>query len=54
MRARNTTTMTVGLNAAGDQFSGGYTSEAVDPTGHVVFMSSGTVRGQLSAHPLLP
>ncbi len=46
--------MTVGLSAAGDQFSGGYTSEVVDLAGHLLSASSGTVSGQLIPHPLLP
>jgi hypothetical protein len=46
--------MTVALNAGGDQFSGGYSVEIVDPAGHVLSGSSGTVKGQLMVHPLLP
>ena len=47
-------TITVTLNSTGDQFSGNYSFEVVDPTGHALTMGSGTVAGQLMVHPLLP
>jgi hypothetical protein len=46
--------MFVTPNAAGDQFSGEYSFEVVDPTGRVMTTGSGTVTGQLIPHPLLP
>jgi hypothetical protein len=54
LHAKTTTTMTVALDSTGTQFSGGYTSQVVDPTGHVTKMISGQVAGQLIPHPLLP
>jgi hypothetical protein len=47
-------TLTVAVNSAGDQFSGGYSFEVVDPTGHVLTTVTGTLSGQLMQHPLLP
>jgi hypothetical protein len=54
LRARRILTMNLALNAAGDQFSGSYSFEIVDPTGHALSTGSGTVTGQLMVHPLLP
>ena len=54
LHAKRIVTMMLGLNAAGDQFSGGYTIQMVDPTGHAITTSSGTIVGQLIPHPLLP
>jgi len=54
LRAKRILTMTVAPNANGDQFSGGYTLEVVDPTGAVLFTGSGSVTGDLIPHPLLP
>ena len=54
MRGRKVTTMTVALNSTGDQFSGGYTTELVDPTGQIVSKVSGTVTAQVIPHPKLP
>jgi hypothetical protein len=58
---RNTTLhaskiVTIGgsLDATGNQFSGSYESRLVNPTGHVITTSSGTVTGQRIPHPLLP
>jgi hypothetical protein len=47
-------TITVTLNSTADQFSGNYSFQTVDPTGHVLTMGSGAVEGQLMVHPLLP
>lgn len=54
LHAKRIVTMTVTLNSTGDQFSGGYSFEWVDPTGHAIATGSGTVAGQLMVHPLLP
>lgn len=54
LRAKRLVSMTLTLNAAGDQFSGGYSVEIVDPAGHVLTGSSGTVKGELMVHPQLP
>jgi len=54
LHSKRIVTMTVTLNSTGDQFSGGYTFESVDPTGHATATGSGTVAGQLMVHPLLP
>jgi hypothetical protein len=52
--AKKSFTITVALNAAGTQMSGGYSFVVVDPTGHVITMGSGIVSGQKIPHPLLP
>ncbi|MFN7997940.1 MAG: hypothetical protein U0Q18_30245 [Bryobacteraceae bacterium] len=54
LNAKNNTTMTLMLNAAGTQFKGGYTTVRVDPTGKTIQTISGTVSGQIIPHPLLP
>jgi len=47
-------TLTVELNSLAEQFSGGYSLDVVDPSGHTITTGSGTVEGQLMTHPLLP
>ena len=54
LHSKKIVTMTVTLNSTGDQFSGGYSFEFVDPTGHAITTGSGTVAGQLMVHPRLP
>jgi hypothetical protein len=54
LHSKRVLTMTVTLNSTGDQFSGGYSFELVDPTGHAITTGSGSVAGQLMVHPLLP
>ena len=54
LRSSKVVTITVTLNSTGDQFSGDYSFQIADPTGHVLNMGSGTVEGQLMVHPLLP
>jgi hypothetical protein len=54
LHSRKVVTMFVTPNTAGDQFSGDYSFEVVDPTGRVPSTGSGTVTGQLIPHPLLP
>jgi len=54
LHSKKIVTMTLTLNSTGDQFSGGYSFELVDPTGHAITTGSGTVAGQLMVHPLLP
>ena len=54
LRAKRIVTMTVALNSTGDEFTGGYSFEVVDPTAHVITTGSGTVDGRLMVHPLLP
>lgn len=51
---KTTTTMTIGLNAAGTQLRGSYTSQLADPSGNVLRTTTGTVTGQLIPHPKLP
>ena len=52
--AKRILSMTVMLNAPGNQFSGGYGFEVVDITGRVITTGSGSVTGQLMVHPALP
>ena len=52
--AKRIVTLEVAISSTGDEFSGGYSFEVVDPTGHVITTGSGTVEGQLMLHPLLP
>lgn len=52
--AKRILTMTVGLNSTGDEFSGGYSFEVVEPSGQVLTTGSGTVSGKRMIHPLLP
>lgn len=54
LHSRRIVTLTVAVNSAGDQFSGSYSFEVVDPTGHVLTTVTGTLSGQLMQHPLLP
>ena len=54
LRAKRVCTMTIRLNATQDQFSGAYTCQLVDPTGHAIAFDSGTVAGTRMAHPALP
>jgi hypothetical protein len=54
LRSKTIITMTVALNATGDEFSGGYSFQVVDPTGRVITTGSGTVTAQQMVHPLLP
>jgi hypothetical protein len=54
LRAKRILTMTLALNSTGDQFSGNYSVEIDDSAGHVLSTGSGTVKGQLMPHPLLP
>lgn len=54
LRAQNTTTMSVGLDSTGTMMKGTYTSQIVDPTGHVLQMSAGSVSGNLIPHPKFP
>jgi hypothetical protein len=54
LHAKKNVTMTVALNSTGEEFTGGYSFEIVDPTGHVITTGSGTVDGRLMVHPLLP
>jgi hypothetical protein len=53
LHSKRIVTMTVKLNSTGDQFSGGYSFEIDDPTGHHTG-GSGTVAANLMRHPLLP
>jgi hypothetical protein len=46
--------MTVGLNSTGDEFSGAYSFEVVEPSGQVLTTGIGTVIGKRMIHPLLP
>lgn len=52
--ARRTFTMTIALNAAHDQFTGGYSYDVEDAKAHVLTTGSGAIKGTLIAHPLLP
>ena len=54
LRAKRILTMNLALNSTGDQFSGSYSLEIDDSTGHVLSTGSGVVKGQLMVHPLLP
>ena len=54
LHSKKIVTMMVTLNSTLDQFSGSYSFEFVDPTGHAITTVSGTVAGQLMVHPLLP
>jgi hypothetical protein len=52
--AKKIVTITGALDSTGNQFSGNYSFELVDPTGRVIATGSGTVKGQRIPHPLLP
>lgn len=54
LHSKKIVTMFVTPNTAGDQFSGEYSFEVVDPTGRALATGAGTVTGQLIPHPLLP
>jgi hypothetical protein len=54
LHSKKIVAMTVTLNSTGDQFSGSYSFELVDPTGHAITTGSGAVAGQLMVHLLLP
>lgn len=52
--AKRILTMTIGLNSTGDEFSGAYSFEVVEPSGQVLASGTGTVLGRRMIHPLLP
>ena len=52
--AKRILTMTIGLNSTGDEFSGAYSFEVVEPSGQVLATGTGTVIGRRMIHPLLP
>ena len=54
LHAKRTVTMTGRLDSTGNQFSGNYSFEVVDPSGRVIGTGSGSVTAQKIAHPLLP
>jgi hypothetical protein len=54
LRATRITTITGAFNATGNQITGSFYSELIDPSGHVVTSGSGDVTGQLMQIPLLP
>jgi len=54
LHAKRTVTMTGRLNSTGNQFSGNYSFEVVDPSGHVIATGSGSVTAQRIPHPALP
>jgi hypothetical protein len=54
LRSKRIVTMTVALNSTHHQFSGGYSFEVDDASGHAIATGSGTVTGRLMPHPLLP
>ena len=54
LNAKRIVTITGAIDSTGDNFSGAYTSQIVDPTGRAITMSSGTVSGQKIPHPALP
>jgi hypothetical protein len=54
LHARRIVTIIGALDSTGDNFKGSYDSHVVDPTGHTIVMSTGTVTGQKIPHPLLP
>lgn len=54
LHAKRIVTITGAIDSTGDHFSGAYTYQIVDPTGHAVTMGSGTVKGQKIPHPALP
>jgi hypothetical protein len=54
LHAKRIVTITGALDSTGDHFSGAYTNQIVDPTGHVMTMGSGTVSGQKIPHLALP
>ena len=54
LHAKRVVTMSMELSATGDEFSGGYSFEVIDPAGHVLTSGSGSLAGQRIVHPLLP
>jgi hypothetical protein len=54
LHAKKTVTIAGRLDSTGNQFSGNYSFEVVDPTGRVIATGSGTVTAQRIPHPLLP
>jgi hypothetical protein len=53
LHSRKTVTITGALDSTGDNFTGSYTYQFVNPTGTVIAVGSG-VTGQKIPHPLLP
>ena len=54
LRSRRIVTLGITVNSTGDEFSGGFSFEVVDPTGHILTTGTGTIVGQLMPHPALP
>ena len=54
LHSKQTVTMLLTVNSAGDQFSGPYEIQLVNGSGDTISTSSGRVDGKLIAHPLLP
>ena len=54
LHTKQTVTMFLTVNSSGDQFSGPYEIQLVNPSGDTISTSRGTVNGKLIAHPLLP
>jgi hypothetical protein len=54
LHAKRTVTMTGRLDSTGNQFSGNYSFEIVDPSGRVIGTGSGSVTAQRIPHPFLP
>jgi hypothetical protein len=54
LHARKAVTITGRLDSTGNQFSGNYSFEVLDPTGRVIATGSGTVTAQKIPHPLVP
>ena len=54
LHSRKTVTITGALDSTGDNFTGSYTYQFVNPAGAVIAVGSGTVTGQKIPHPLLP
>jgi hypothetical protein len=46
--------MTVGLDSTGNEFSGGFSFEVVDPSGRVLTTGTGTIVAHRLVHPALP
>jgi hypothetical protein len=51
---RRIVTMTVGLDSTGNEFSGGFSFEVVDPSGRVLTTGTGTIVAHRLVHPALP
>ena len=54
LHSKKIVTITGALDSTDSHFSGNYSFELVDPSGHVLGTGSGTVTGQKIPHPLLP